>query len=108
MRSAECDWLLLASQQLNRKKKLREDQFVSMFGLSSIAIHRIHYVYLLDTELCNPKFLLWAFHLLNSYEVRRNIYLKFKNASEIVFGRKAWEVIKFLYLEMREVMYLFD
>ena len=95
LRSTECDWLLLASKQLNRKKKLREDQFVGLFGLSSVTIHRIHFVYLLDTDLCNPKYILWAFHLLKCYEVRRNIYVKFKNSDEIIFGNKAWKVIKF-------------
>ena len=97
------DWLLLASEQLNRKN-LREDQFVSLFGLSSLTIHRIHYVYLLDTHLCNPKYVLWAFHLLKCYEVRRNIYLKFKDASEVFFGCKAWEVIKFLLVEINEIL----
>ena len=107
LRSTKCDWLLLASKQLNRKKKLREDQFVGLFGLSSVTIHRIHFVYLLDTDLCNPKYILWAFHLLKCYEVRRNIYVKFKNSDEIIFGNKAWKVIKFLYVEMNEVNTLF-
>ena len=62
---------------------MREDQFVSVFGLSSChtstTIHRIHFVYLLESTLWRPKYLLWAFHFLEwVFNCMRPMIVKFE------------------------------
>jgi hypothetical protein len=101
--SAQCDWLFIASVEMKRKSRMREDQFVSVFGLSSTTIHRIHFVYLLESTLWRPKYLLWAFHFLKNYNVRRSAYTSFRNCSENFFSMGVWKVVALLYTDFNEV-----
>ena len=108
LESEQCDWLHIASIEMEQKSKMREDQFVSLFGLSSKAIHKIHFVYLLESHLWKPKYLLWAFNFLKTYNVRRCSYTSFRNCSENIFRLKVWKMIKLLYTEMDEVLFFFS
>ena len=101
--SARCDWLFIASTEMRRKSRMREDQFVSLFGLSSTTIHRLHFVYLLESTLWRPKYLLWAFHFLKNYNVRRSAYTSFRNCSENIYSIRVWMTIALLYTDLNEV-----
>ena len=107
LKSRHCDWLHIAAVEMNLNFRMREDQFVSLFGLSSTTISRIYYVYLLDSELWRPQFILWTFNYLKTYDVRRNAHTSFRNASENIFRMKVWEVITLLYSEMDEVLFIY-
>ena len=102
-----CDWLHIANFEMGRKGRMREDQFVSLFGLSSTTIHRIHFVYLMETTLWRPKYIVWAFNFMKTYNVRRSAYTSFKDCSENVFRIKVWMVIALLYTDMNEVSIFF-
>jgi hypothetical protein len=107
----EWDWLLIASENLAKKnsnKPISERDFRGIFGLDSLTVKFVYYIYLVDhPDLYVPRYLLWTLSFLKNYETEVNASLKFSPCNTTYFRNYVWAVIYFLAEEMDEVFYLY-
>jgi hypothetical protein len=107
------NWLQIAACELAKNqgkmevKPMSERDFKTIFGINSMTTKYLHYVYLWDSELNQPKLLLWTLSFLKNYEIEPTSNLKFTNCNTRYFRDYVWKVIAYLSTEMDEVCNFF-
>lgn len=101
------NWCEIATRELskyhNKPTPISPLTFTVLFGVVPSTAQSIHFIHLLPTHLCAPKYLLWTLYFLKHYPIDGIGHQIFINSNTRTFRDKVWEVIFFLSKEMDEV-----
>jgi hypothetical protein len=111
----EADWCQFGANELAKNigknrdaiKPLSVQKFLKIYGILPDTAKTIHFVYLLETSLFRPQYLLWTLSYLKNYEVEGVGYLKFARTNQRYHRDTIWKVINFLATNMDDVSFSF-
>jgi len=101
--SASLNFCDVASAELKGLPKISVCSFCSLFGISPFAASDIYQKYLLLSQYCHPRFLLWALYFCWSYPTTLLSSLPFFCANPQTFSESVWDVLIFLSSHFDEV-----